>query len=88
MVHHLGGQADREEAALPDTRALRLHVAAVQSDETLHQREADPEAAFRAIDRQVHLREHLEHLRDAGGAEAYAVVLHGDGQVLRCRAPR
>src|SRR5947207_13189819 len=58
-----GRQTDDELAAPPRPLAERVDGAAVQLDQAAHQREADPEAALRAIGQLIPLDEQLEHRR-------------------------
>src|SRR5256885_10510853 len=55
----------------------------LQLDQALHQREADAEAALRAVEAALALHEELEDLGQELGLDAGAVVLDGDGGVAK-----
>ena len=58
----------------PAPSLARLDAAAVQLDDAAHQREADAEAAARAIERALALREEVEDPRQQLGRDADAGV--------------
>src|SRR5690606_13099220 len=69
-----GRQTDGEPAAPSPPLAVRDDLAAVQMDDGSHDREAEPEAAQRTIDRLPSLSEHVEDLRQQVRRDAAAVV--------------
>ena len=73
-----GRQAHGERGAAAIALARGVHGAAVQLGEPPHQREADAEAAARAVDGVVRLHEQIEDLRQHVGRNADALV--GDAQ--------
>ena len=76
---HLGlreRQRDRHRRALLQAGAVRRHLPVVHAHDALHEREADPEAALRAVRRAVGLREQVEHVRQQLRVDAAAVVAH------------
>ena len=78
---HLVRQTHDEFAAVAKPFAARLDRAAVQRHQALDQRQPDAEAAFGAVDRRVHLREHREQRRNGFLGQADAVVADGDHQL-------
>jgi molybdenum-dependent DNA-binding transcriptional regulator ModE len=77
---HARRQADRHlRRPCPGPR-WRLDVAAMQLDQVLDQRQADAQAALRAVQRLVGLREQVEHVRQEFGRDAGALVLDRDLQ--------
>ena len=78
-------QSDHKLAAagLAVRRAVRFDRAAVQRHQPLREREADPQAPRRAVQRAIGLREQVEDLRQELFIDPYAVVAHADlGMVL------
>jgi hypothetical protein len=71
-------QRDAKDTARTDTRAVRTHAPTVTFDQSLHERETDPQPALPAIGRALHLREQLEYGFHQIGRHADAVVAHGD----------
>ena len=59
--------------------------AAVQLDQVLDQRQADAQAALRAVERLVGLREQVEDVRQQRRRDADAVVLHRDHDLAFAR---
>ncbi|KAF1858502.1 hypothetical protein Lal_00015019 [Lupinus albus] len=72
------GERDGERAAAPRAGAGGVDVAAVQFDELAHEGEAQAQAALRAVERARGLREQVEHDGQQVGADAVAVVAHGE----------
>ena len=62
--------------------AVRADAAAVQFDQAPHQRQADAQAALRAVDRDGALHEHVEHVRQQFGRNAHAGIAHAQHHVL------
>ena len=75
-------QAHDELAALARAVALRLDGAAVHLDQPLHQRQADAQPALRALQRPVHLGEHVEDAGQHLGRDADAGVPDPDHRLL------
>ncbi len=75
-------QGHAELAAPAGERAAHLDPSAVQLDEAAHERQADPEAALRAIDRALDLREEFEDPRMQRGRDADPRVAHADERFL------
>jgi hypothetical protein len=55
---------------------VRLDGAAVHLDEGTHERQPDAEPALRALERSVHLREHLEDVRQRRRRDADSTIAH------------
>jgi hypothetical protein len=71
-------QAHRERRTLSGARTVHGDRSSVQVDEAPRERESDPEAALRAIDRLMELREHLEDRRQLVARDADTGVRDGD----------
>src|SRR5256714_1570197 len=81
-------QAHREDAAEPRARTVGRHRAPMQLGERPHQRQADPEAALRAVQRALALDEQAEDLRQHVAGDADALVLDPEhGIVALARRP-
>ena len=74
-------QAHREAAALADARAAASDVAAVQLDEAAHQRQAQPQAALRAVRGALGLGKQVKHAGLQLRFDADAVILHMHGHL-------
>ena len=57
---------------------MRGDAAALHLDQPSHEREADAEAALRAVERALELRERLEHHRQRARGDAHAGVAHAE----------
>ena len=88
ILLHAQRQADQEFAALPGPCAVRRDAAAMHLHELAHQREADAQAALRAMRGAIHLREQLEQARQQLRRNADAVVPHADLDIACSRAAR
>src|SRR3954470_22664014 len=69
-------QVDREVAAFAGPFAARGHAASVKLDETLDDRETEPEASLGAIERLRLLIEIIEHPPEHFGRYADALITH------------
>ncbi len=57
---------------------MRGNAAALHLDQPSHERESDAEAALRAVERALELRERLEHHRQRACRDAHAGVPHAE----------
>jgi hypothetical protein len=67
-------QADVERASPTRAFAARLDAAAMHFNEPTRKRETNPQAAPRALERVIELREHVEHLRQELRRDAHARI--------------
>src|SRR5262245_58927807 len=74
-------EPDAELGTASDPVAPRLDSTTVELDHALHDGEPDPEAALRAVEPALDLREELEHALQHVGRDADAAVAHGDDGV-------
>src|SRR4029450_12832486 len=71
-------QRDHERAAAAEPLAASLHGAAVEFDQTAHEREPDAEPALRPLELRVDLREQVEHAGEVLRLDADARILDDD----------
>ena len=76
-------QAHPELAAAPRSIAVDLDRAAVQMNQAAHQRQADAQTAFGALQRRGRLRKHLENLLEHLRRDTDPVVGDRDHGLIR-----
>ena len=83
-----GTERHDECRTLTDARAADLDVAAVQPDQIVDDRQAEPETTVSTCRRAVRLPEPIEHVRQKSGIDADAGIHDLDPDALVDLAPR
>ncbi len=83
-VRHAGQdwETNREFGAAAKSIAAHVDRSIVHLDQRLHERQADAETVARSLQRRIHLREHLEEIRQMLGGNADPVIAHADNRLL------
>ena len=76
------GSRTTNSAAPAGALAEGLHRAAVHLDQPAHQRQADAQAALRAVERSLSLHEQVEDAPSRSARDADAVVAHDDDRLV------